>query len=705
MKKIYLWLALCFLSAPAFAQEQTDGVQQKIPGPAGSIRIRPVDIDGVRSATERPLKELGMQQTKLDTVQLHENIALSMADVLTQRSTIFIKNFGRATLSTASFRGTAASHTQVLWNGMKINSPMLGMTDFSMIPSYFIDDATLYHGTSSVVVTGGGLGGAITLATKPADNRGFGLQYIQGIGSFKTFDEFLRLTYGNEHWQSSTRFVYSSSPNEYKYKNYMKKIKTYDDDRNLVSWYYPTERNKNGDFHDLHLLQEIYYNRGDGNRFGLTAWFVDSKRGVPMLNVDYRDEAEYTNRQTERTLRSILSWDRVRNNLKLGAKAGYIHTSQGYDYARDLGNGTFAKMIRSRSYINTVYGQFEAEYYLRDKWTFGGNVSLHQHLVESQDKNIITQQHDLAVVGYDKGRIEFSTYFSAKWRPLERLGFAVSVREDLYGTDWTPVIPAFFADYVVSRKGNIVLKASVSRNYRYPTLNDQYFLPGGNPDLKPERGISYDGGIMFNVGQDRQWSVKGELSAFDSYIDNWIIWLPSFKGFWEPRNIKQVHAYGMEGKLNTSFRLSDDWSLRLNANFAWTPSVNRGDPVSPGDESVGKQLPYIPRSSAAAAGTLSWRSWSLTYKWYHYSERYTMSSNDYTITGHLSNYYMSDATLEKRFAFRWADLSLKGQVNNLLDEEYESVLSRPMPQMNFEFFIEIRPRFGKRHPATRPSTR
>lgn len=705
MKKVYLWLFLNFLFVPGFAQKQTDGAQQKITVQAGSIRIRPVDIDGVRSATERPLKELGMQQTKLDTVQLHENIALSMADVLTQRSTIFIKNFGRATLSTASFRGTSASHTQVLWNGMKINSPMLGMTDFSMIPSYFIDDATLYHGTSSVVVTGGGLGGAITLATKPADNRGFGLQYIQGIGSFKTFDEFLRLTYGNDHWQSSTRFVYSSSPNEYKYKNYMKKIKIYDDDRNLVDWYYPIERNKNGDFHDLHLLQEVYYNRGDGNRFGLMAWFVDSKRGVPMLNVDYRDEAEYTNRQTEQTFRGILSWDRVRNSLKIAAKAGYIHTSQGYDYARDLGNGTFAKMIRSRSYINTVYGQFEAEYYLRDKWTFCGNVSLHQHLVESQDKNIITQQHDEAIVGYDKGRVEFSTYISAKWRPLERLGFAVSVREDLYGTDWTPVIPAFFADYVVSRKGNIVLKASVSRNYRYPTLNDQYFLPGGNPDLKPERGISYDGGIMFNTGQDRQWSVKGELSAFDSYIDNWIIWLPSFKGFWEPRNIKQVHAYGMEGKLNTSFRLSDDWSLRLNANFAWTPSVNRGDPVSPGDESVGKQLPYIPRSSAAAAGTLSWRSWSLTYKWYHYSERYTMSSNDYTITGHLSNYYMSDATLEKRFACRWADLSLKGQVNNLLDEEYESVLSRPMPQMNFEFFIEIRPKFGKRHTAARPSTR
>ena len=94
---------------------------------------------------------------------LHENIALSMADVLTFNTSIFIKQYGRATLSTVAFRGTSPSHTQVTWNGMRINSPMLGMTDFSMIPSYFIDDATLLHGTSSVNVTGGGLGGAVML--------------------------------------------------------------------------------------------------------------------------------------------------------------------------------------------------------------------------------------------------------------------------------------------------------------------------------------------------------------------------------------------------------------------------------------------------------------------------------------------------------------------------------------------------------------
>ena len=203
---------LCIVLTPLLASAQeSDWVRNGI------------DIPEVPIYGNRPIKEIGAQQTKFDTIALKENIALSMADVLTFNSAIFVKNYGRATLSTVSFRGTSPSHTQVSWNGMKINNPMLGMTDFSMIPSYFIDDASLLHGTSSVNETGGGLGGAVKLSTRPANANGFGVQYIQGIGSFKTFDEFLRLTYGDSHWQVSTRAVYSSSPNDYKYRNHDKR--------------------------------------------------------------------------------------------------------------------------------------------------------------------------------------------------------------------------------------------------------------------------------------------------------------------------------------------------------------------------------------------------------------------------------------------------------------------------------------------------
>ena len=85
----------------------------------------------------RPMKEIGVQKTKFDSLALKENIALSMADILTFNSSVFVKSYGRATLSTVAFRGTSPSHTQVTWNGMRINNPMLGMTDFFHHPVLF----------------------------------------------------------------------------------------------------------------------------------------------------------------------------------------------------------------------------------------------------------------------------------------------------------------------------------------------------------------------------------------------------------------------------------------------------------------------------------------------------------------------------------------------------------------------------------------
>ena len=73
-----------------------------------------------------------------------------------------------------------------------------------------------------------------------------------------------------------------------------------------------------------------------------------------------------------------------------------------------------------------------------------------------------------------------------------------------------------------------------------------------------------------------------------------------------------------------------------------------------------------------------------------------MSSNDISLTGKLPEYFMSNISLEKLFSFRWADLSLKGTINNLFNEEYLSVLSRPMPGINFEIFIGITPKWGKK---------
>ena len=675
MRRLCYILALFCLTFAAKAEERT-------------VAIREITVLG-----HRPMKEIGTQQTKFDTLALKENISFSMADVLAFNSSIFVKNYGRATLSTVAFRGTSPSHTQVSWNGMKINNPMLGMTDFSMIPSYFIDDASLLHGTSSVNDTGGGLGGSIRLSTKPLQAEGFGVQYIQGIGSFRTFDEFLRLTYGSRKWQFSTRAAYSSSPNDFKYRNRDKKENIYDEDMNIIGQYYPMERNRSGSYRDLHILQEVYYNTGRGDRLGLNAWYINSNRELAMLTTDYGDDLSFDNRQREETFRGILSWDHLRTSWRLAAKAGYIYTWMAYDYKRDVGNGTMAHMTRSRSQINTLYGQVEGEYHISPKLLLTANLSAHQHFVESRDKNIILQEGGKGIVGYRKARIELSGAVTAKWRPVERIGLSLVLREELCGKEWSPLIPALFVDGVLFEEGNIVAKASVSRNYRFPTLNDLYFLPGGNPNLRKERGWTYDAGVSFGVGDKGVYSLTGSATWFDSYIHDWILWLPTTKGFFSPRNIKDVHSYGVELKGDLSVKLGKAWHLTMNATYSWTPSINEGEPRTPADKSVGKQLPYVPEFSSTVTGRLSWRRWTFLYKWCYYSERYTMSSNDISLSGKLPPYFMSNISLEKVLEFKWAELSLKGAINNLFNEEYLSVLSRPMPGINFELFIGITPKW------------
>ena len=122
----------------------------------GVVTIREVPVWG-----RRPMKSIGVQETRLNSLILKENIALSIADVLTFNSPIFVKQYGRATLSTVSFRGTGPSHTQVTWNGMRINNPMLGMTDFSTIPSYYAelsqDRIARRHGAASLATPATGV--------------------------------------------------------------------------------------------------------------------------------------------------------------------------------------------------------------------------------------------------------------------------------------------------------------------------------------------------------------------------------------------------------------------------------------------------------------------------------------------------------------------------------------------------------------------
>lgn len=649
-------------------------------------------LDSIRITAQSKLRDMGMQKTSLDSMELRSDVTGSLAQVLTRSSSLFIKHYGRATLSTASFRGTSPSHTQVTWNGMKINSPMLGMVDFSTIPSYFIDKADLYHGPSSVILSSGGLGGAIALSTSTPVKEGFSLHYIQGAGSFLTFDEFLHISIRKQKWSSSVRLYYVWSRNDYKYTNYRKKQFFYDDQGNVSGFEYPVERNKNGAFRDFHILQDFCLRGPYGGTWNVSAWYSATDRGIPLLNVDYKENASVRNNQNDNTFRGVIGWRKLHTGSKLEARAGYTYTDMLYQYQRDLGDGNWANMVHSQSFVHSLFSQMEGEWYL-GRWMFSANITLNQHFVTSTDKAVISTQGEQSLLGYQQARMETSGFVSARYRPSERLGLSVSLREDLYGKELTPPIPSFFAEYLVSRKGQVMLKASAARNFRYPTLNDLYFMPGGNPLLKPEEGMTFDGGFSAQ-NNGRLVKCSGNLTGFYSLIRNWITWLPTFKGFWSPVNVRQVKSYGVEFRGSLEIDPGSNWKIGGLGNFSWTRSLNLGDPVSWADQAIGKQLVYIPEFSAAFTGRLVWKDWTFTYDWSYYSERYTTSSNQ-TLTqlDVLGPYFMNDIALEKRFSFPGVVLHVKAIVRNLFNEEYETVLARPMPGINYTLSIRIVPHF------------
>ena len=643
------------------------------------------NLDAVNVTAQRPLSRIGLQYTHIDSAALRDNISLSMADVLGFNSSVFVKSSGRATLSTVAFRGTAPSHTAVTWNGLPVNSPAMGLTDFSMLPSYLIDDASLLHGASSLTRTSAGMGGMVDLSTSASEiEEGFNAQYVQGVGSFTTLDEFLKLTYGNDRWKFSTRAVLSTSDNDFSFVNKDRKEFVYDENHNIIDSYYPNDKNRNGEYSDFHVLQQIYYTAPKQHNIGLQVWYTGSVRHVPLNTVDYVDSRDYIKKQRDNIIRAVASWQHRANKMTFNARAGYVHQWNAYDYAIERSEGVMTHSITSRTKVNTFYGDGDWN------WSPAGNIYLSANVSVKHD-NVSTIDHAAlaGVKSYDESRCDIGAAISARWQATPRLGLSAVIRQDIAGDNIDSPTPALFADYVVYRPANVTIKGSIARNHHFASLNDLYFLPGGNPDLKAEHGWSYDFGASMNKVIGSNSSISASVNWYDSYIKDWILWLPTFKGFFQAQNIRNVHAYGIESSIGFANRFNRDWALDINANIAWTASINDSEPMSPNDKSAGKQLPYVPKLSAALTGHLTWKLWALQYKWCYYSKRYTMSSNDETISGYLPRYFMSNLSIERRIPLRTLQLTAKLAINNLFDADYQTIMSHPMPGTNFEFFISL----------------
>lgn len=78
----------------------------------------------------------GARVTHLSPGILQANKTRSLAELLTDYTSVYIKSLGTGALSTASFRGASPAQTKVNWNGINITPPLSGTFDFSQIPVF-----------------------------------------------------------------------------------------------------------------------------------------------------------------------------------------------------------------------------------------------------------------------------------------------------------------------------------------------------------------------------------------------------------------------------------------------------------------------------------------------------------------------------------------------------------------------------------------
>ena len=662
LKRIYIGFILCKCSLLISGQ----GIQDSV-----------FFIEGVSIAAEQIFikEQAGMKQTRVDSLTLQNKVSLSLSDLLSENTSVFIKNHGRGALATASFRGTAPSHTQVSWNGLNINSPMAGMVDFSLIPVYIIDDLVLNHGAASLADRSGGIGGSIHINNQADWSRKNSLAYMQGIGSYRTFDEFLQVGLGGKKIRSMTRIYHNRSKNDYTFTN--RGIAIIDPETGEIS--NPIDTNDFASYLRYGLLQELYYRPGSKHMISLKYWGQYADRTIPKPTTYEGPDNSNLNNQVDRDHRLVADWKYYGERGKVMIRTGYSDKQLDFQQMNRVPGLGQIPAIWSESRQQSLYNTLSYSGDAANDLSWEGKMDMNYHQVESADS--------VSGTGYTGIRKEYALMFSIRKGFADRVNLNLLLRQEWIDGNRAPFIPYLGMDLRMIRGVDLLLKANIARNYHAPSLNDLYWQPGGNPELLPEEGYTIEGGIYYQE-EFTSHLLKTELSLYRSQINNWIIWLPSDRGFWEPRNIRSVLSKGLEYNIQWSGFLSE-FSYRISATYAYTSAVNQGDPLVWSDESYGKQLVYIPLHSGNVMVHLGWGNFFLSYQFNAYSERFTTSSNDISRRDRLYPYYMNDLAAGSNFSLKRVDFSLEFKIYNLLNESYHTILYRPMPGRNYQLVLKI----------------
>lgn len=612
----------------------------------------------------------GLEINQVDSATLQENIGNDLGTMLSANSPVFIKSEGRGAFSSASFRGTSTSHTQVTWNGLNINSPLIGQVDFSLLPMFAFDEVNVLHGGASITEGSGGLGGAIQLNQTYNPDTSISAKVNLGYGSFNTHHELISVVIPKGKWQSETKFYNIESENNYRFIN--RGILNLNDEGALVN---PIDTNHNADYQFKGVLQELYYRPKTNQLFSAVYWGQINNRSIPRATSYEGPENHNLNRQHLEDHKGQIAWKFWGKKSMVEASSSAIIQNSHY-YRESLVNGLgIVPSISAHSSQQTNSNIIRVKHKLTEDFQIALLVKINWHKLEITD-SIDHQNHMF-------NRFEMLPLLTLNYSK-KRWSSQLMLRQEYIDNQWMPFVPYLGFEAQPIKKWLLKWSLNGGRNFRWPTLTDMHWQPGGNPNLLPEEGWNIETGFT-HLYQKKTLSIKSQAHYFFNHIQNWILWTPSFQGYWEPINLNKVISQGTEVSVSGTKKWKKWWT-QFQANYAMTNATNFHDENS---DAFGKQLVYIPVHSGNLNLRIGYKDVYLRYQNNSYSERFTTSSNDFNRRDWLYPYYMNNLAFGG--IFNWKKLKINSEISiqNLLNETYHSVLYRPMPGMNYMCSLQI----------------
>jgi vitamin B12 transporter len=583
--------------------------------------------------------------SSIDTSTLQRMQSASLSELLQQSTPFSIKSYGTAGLmSTLSFRGTSPTHTQVNWNGFPINSVSTGEMDLSLVNVDFADQIQIVHGASGALYGSGTFGGALDLNNKPDWDNTLYCSLNTELGSFGNKRHALKTKVGNKQVQYQVQGFISEALNNYTY-------------RDIESFNKPKLTQNHSAFSSFGVLQSLSIKLNNTNQFDVGVWWQQNDKEIPAILGRTQFSAQ---QQKDSTLKTFLKFNKTFSNSFVSLKTAYI-----YDFLHYTDTTTLTD-----SHFNTKRWFNEVDYRLYASKIItletGASYSLVNANIDSYGKMVT----DNSFAAFSALKVSFKSITSN-----------FSIRKEYYKTANPPLQLSLGSVY--KPIGNkITIRYNISTRYRYPTLNERYWKPGGNPNIHSEKGWGSSFGTdvkVFNNSTSKGWV---NATVFSNNINDWIQWSASNDTF-AVHNYKKVWSRGMEYGIDQKLSISS-LVLTCNIKYNYTLSTNT-ETYDDNSGLLNKQLLYVPKHTGnITLGALLFKRVDISYSSVYRGSCSTDNVNGTMPAVWLSNVYFSTWTdfWGTRFRFNF-------KVLNLYNKQYQLIKNYAMPGRAVYFGVNI----------------